>query len=388
MGKSKRLVYAREQHYRFLTVVLLSCIYAHAHAQTPIQGKVIDAQSGDGLAFCTIELHGENAQRSISNEQGYFTITPVAATDSVYFSHIGYGKRGYTTQQVANGEAKLTVSPIEIDDVVVSTIDFAPIRYKIMQGALKKYPARHPNLRGTYRKQTLENGRYVYLGECNLEAYFPKMYSMRSAVSIKNAVASTAETTWINDAFDHSPTFLLTIYPWFRCLALRGEMVEDTRWTLKNISTSEDGASQVLIFDYETYRGAKRSEYGTVYYDKDNEVLLRIDQWHLAIDSLAHFKNAKVVDGFVHVLRKYSKQPDSRDYALAYSREDWTLRVERYGKVNEYKVVTDFVVHGYPKRKKIKRDLVTNNPLHPDQPYTKVAEGTLMVIPPDYGRVE
>ena len=63
---------------------LLPCLLT---AQSPLQGRIVDARTEEGLAFATI-AYGK--QGSYTNADGYYALDTGASTDFVLISFIGY----------------------------------------------------------------------------------------------------------------------------------------------------------------------------------------------------------------------------------------------------------------------------------------------------------
>lgn len=104
-------------HYLFTAIAIIATI--HTNAQT-LSAKVVDAKTGDPIAFATIKT-GKN-QGVITNEEGVFTVISERLDhpqDSIFVSSMGYTTMGAV---LSSSETVLELAPkeFELDRVFVS----------------------------------------------------------------------------------------------------------------------------------------------------------------------------------------------------------------------------------------------------------------------------
>ena len=105
-------------------------------AQTEINGKVVDSETGEPIPYCNISFESLTEGTS-SNELGEFVIVVDSFPVKLIFSHINYGQK---TQEIPKTSAiKVSLEPLTItlDEVVVSSkID--PFAVKLAKNAIEK----------------------------------------------------------------------------------------------------------------------------------------------------------------------------------------------------------------------------------------------------------
>ncbi len=69
-------------------LILLTLVPVLLIAQSPVQGRIVDASTGEGLAFATIAYGSEG---TYANADGYYRLnTGAVSSDSVRVFFIGY----------------------------------------------------------------------------------------------------------------------------------------------------------------------------------------------------------------------------------------------------------------------------------------------------------
>ena len=107
----------------FGTVILIS-IYVHGQ-ETVVRGKIIDAETNDGLPFVNIYFKGTTVGSS-SNFEGFYEIRVNSPVDSIHVSCLGYNaktkpvKRGI--DQVVNFQLSPSVHTLQ-EIVIVPGFD-------------------------------------------------------------------------------------------------------------------------------------------------------------------------------------------------------------------------------------------------------------------------
>jgi hypothetical protein len=132
-------------------------------AQTVFKGEVLDANSGEGLAFATIADSNSN-RGTISNSEGKFEFRTQSCSVSIDISYIGYEGKSIELNCENNSYLKIELaqSPITLDDVNVFHKDY-------VVELLKK--ARRKNV--------------VYMSDAKMSKAFFRFYSLNSDQAIE-----------------------------------------------------------------------------------------------------------------------------------------------------------------------------------------------------------
>jgi hypothetical protein len=102
---------------KFLSVILLLLIEASVIAQT-IQGKVVDASSGEALAFVSVAESG-TANATYSDIDGLFSITLIDPQHLIHFNLVGYESRTLTSGQPSGATIKLKQKENILSEIII-----------------------------------------------------------------------------------------------------------------------------------------------------------------------------------------------------------------------------------------------------------------------------
>ena len=103
--------------------VLLSIFYISTLSGQSITGKVVDASTGEALAYVNIGVVGQS-RGTISDESGTFALETngLSSETSVRFSMIGYLAQTFTVKELSNNNGitvKLESVPVALSEVVI-----------------------------------------------------------------------------------------------------------------------------------------------------------------------------------------------------------------------------------------------------------------------------
>ncbi|WP_318311876.1 carboxypeptidase-like regulatory domain-containing protein [Flagellimonas crocea] len=105
---------------RTFFITCLACITGFSMFAQTISSRLVDAETKKGIPYATIQ-YGEY-QGVISNEEGLFSFVLEEGTtppDSIYVTSMGYGKKGFTLQQMQDSLVTLNAKAIELSGVYV-----------------------------------------------------------------------------------------------------------------------------------------------------------------------------------------------------------------------------------------------------------------------------
>jgi hypothetical protein len=126
-----------------MRILLILLIFSFAaEAQQPFNAKVLDSETGQGIAFASIGIKGKNIG-TVANENGNFELNLLKCEedDSLKISAIGYKTKAYTVSQVRQLGSKI----IPLDPLAVKlnevTIRSKKVKRKVLGTA--KYSTRN-----------------------------------------------------------------------------------------------------------------------------------------------------------------------------------------------------------------------------------------------------
>lgn len=153
---------------------------------------VLDAHTGNPLAYATVYCVRDARRGTVSNMQGRFMLKGLLPTDSVAVAMIGYERGVFPVEQLRDSGSviPLATSVVEIDSVVVVS---KGLLTEILESVKGSFPENYPMLRGVLRKQVVEEGKCVFMGECEVVCANQKPYEIDLRVRIENPVITKNE---------------------------------------------------------------------------------------------------------------------------------------------------------------------------------------------------
>lgn len=104
---------------RVVLLLITSCLFTNAFAQELIQGKITDAESGNGLVGATVRL--ENTYQATStNQNGEFNLRSKASEGHLIVSFIGYETDTISFTSGENIEHPLNKKTYQTEEVIIS----------------------------------------------------------------------------------------------------------------------------------------------------------------------------------------------------------------------------------------------------------------------------
>ena len=200
-------------------VFLLAGVAAFAQEGFELVGKVIDRETHEPLPYCAI-LNKSSGTFTITNVNGEFRLNWVKAVDTIQISTIGFEPASIAAGGVKqHGEIALASRSIEVEEVVVRGVNPKKYMSKVYGKIVETFPSQYPTFDGIYRRQLLEDGRYVFLGECEVACRNRKKHRNSPKVSVVQATATINKTYNENVFFCHplhQPYSLSSILLFFR----------------------------------------------------------------------------------------------------------------------------------------------------------------------------
>ena len=165
-------------------LLLLVCLVSAAQAQTVVQGRVTDAETGEGLAAATVQVAG-TSRGTITNRAGDYEISvPAGSADSLVVRFIGYAP---AVRAVRGGRLDVALAPAvaSLEEAVVTAGNPAD---NIMRRVIERKARWQAGLRTwraqAYSRQTFRaDGEVVAVIEGQTTAYWDKERGLREVVT-------------------------------------------------------------------------------------------------------------------------------------------------------------------------------------------------------------
>lgn len=345
---------------------------------------VLDAHTGNPLAYATVYCVRDARKGTVSNMHGRFMLKGLLPTDSLAVAMIGYERNVLPVGQLVDSGTviRLASSVVEIDSVVVFS---KGLLTEILESVKGSFPENYPMLRGVLRKQVAEEGKCVFMGECEVVCANQKPYEIDPRVRIENPVITK------NEAADGYLVSLnlnsnLSLYPNLWVLedtARRGEF----EWHVQVARTSE-GAGRMYRLHYRKQRDGRLVDQGEISYDAEAKAVVRVErEVEVRLMKAWYIRRMSLSDGWAKQLLVYRKHPGAAGkYVLHYSRTDMGVTYTAKGHSPlRYVFSGDFLVTDVgPQEGKEPRKKPNFDPLMPSKKLPVVEQSALRVISPDY----
>lgn len=321
-----------------------------AQEKSELIGKVIDKETQEPLPYCTI-LNKSNNTFTISNMNGDFKLGQVNDFDTIRISMVGFEQAKIIASNINKHKVvQLSPTTVVLDEVVVRSLDFKKYIPLIYNKIAENFPAKYPAFDGVYRKQLLEDGKYVFLGECEVSCRNTKKYNNSPKVAIGETYATVNKTHNAKKIFVTLYSNLI-LYPYLYFIS--DSEKHNIEWQFLNTKINEDESSEVHTFYYKRMDGGKVVEEGTTQVNVADYAILRVDRNLYPEDNfIKSLGNYQLVDNKLTIVYKY-KKIDDRNYVLNYSRSEWSFKFFELDKeMHEYILTNDFFVTNYSSKQK------------------------------------
>lgn len=363
-------------------VFLLAGIAAFAQEGFELVGKVIDRETHEPLPYCAI-LNKSSGTFTITNVNGEFRLNRVKAVDTIQISTIGFEPASIAAGDIKQrGEIALAPRSIEVEEVVVRGVNPKKYLSRVCGKMSKNFPAEYPTFDGIYRRQLLEDGRYVFLGECEVACRNTKAYETAPKVSVGQAYMTVNKADNKN-VFSTALSSDLFLYPPYEYLF--GEKFRDRlKWEFLGTKAGENGSSEVYVFSYAHEQGGRLVDEGKIYVDAQDSAVLRVDLKLYGEDVEYRFPRKIQLTGMrATVTHKYKKMNDGK-YVLSYSRSWCTFTFSSKKGAHEYTIVNDLLVTDYKSKENRINGNASKNPFKLARETRTVAVSELKHLIPDY----
>ncbi|MEI6865602.1 carboxypeptidase-like regulatory domain-containing protein [Flavicella sp.] len=153
-------------------IVLFLFIHPVLYAQFEINGTVVS----DSIKLDGVNIYVLNSNKgTITNSKGEFRIHNINPTDTIRFSIIGYqSKDTLFTKDIADVNINLKKSIIELSEIEIIPANYAVnIIKKVNDNLINNYPTNPTAFNAIFRKQIVQNGNYLFLGNAQVSILCP-----------------------------------------------------------------------------------------------------------------------------------------------------------------------------------------------------------------------
>ncbi|QDO94209.1 carboxypeptidase-like regulatory domain-containing protein [Formosa sediminum] len=194
-------------------IILFFSIHPILYAQFEITGTI----SSDSIKLESVNIAVLNSNRgTITNSKGQFKLNNVSTTDTIRFSMMGYQTLDTLFYKgVGDAKIKLKQSIIEISEIEITTPNYvSDILKNVLVNLENNYPVNSSIINAIFRKQIVQNGDYLFLGNSQISIFCPSYLSNEK----KNVYLNTIKLTkneLVNINMDIPPSSLLDFSPKF-----------------------------------------------------------------------------------------------------------------------------------------------------------------------------
>lgn len=328
----------------FLCICTLVITITQAFPQiVELRGKIVDKETKAPLSYCSI-LNLSNKESTITNALGFFRLDKVHKLDTIRVSMVGFEQAHIAVSSLndPNNVIELTPKVTTLDEVVVRSVNFKNYIPKIYRKISSHFYDRYPAFEGIYRKQLVEDGRYVFLGECDVFCRGVKKQSNSVKVAIGQARAT------VNNAHNAKKVYLtlysnLILYPYFHFIS--DAPPHNIEWKLIGNQIGEDQSSEVITLAYRQTVEGRLVEEGTVQVNTEDDAILCVVRHLYPKDNfIASLKDYQLLENRMTILYKYAKSEGDK-YALTYSRSEWSFKFsETKDEIRQYRLINDLLI--------------------------------------------
>ena len=157
---------------RMIAVWTLLLAVLTTGAQTVVSGRVGDRQTGRALAHVSVRAVGSEA-RTVTNDDGHFTLKTAERPPAIELSHIGYKTRQYVLDDgpVENLRLLMQATTVELHEVLVSAADPEAVLRAAIRRIADNYPREPELVRCFYRETARRGARFISVAEAVTDMY-------------------------------------------------------------------------------------------------------------------------------------------------------------------------------------------------------------------------
>ncbi len=305
-----------------------------------IQAKLIDAVSGEPLAYASISIKNSNLG-TVSNENGLFLlkIPKEYIKRDLCISYIGYNNNCFPVIKLYHNPQviKLLRNYVSLQEVLIRNRD----PKSIIQRAIKKIPENYPQkasfLITFYREKVKKKNKYMFLSEAVLKIYKPAYLSMQKDLlqilksrtfhnvekqdSVQMKLKSGLKTALVLDIVKNRPDFINIDY------------FSGYKYQISDIESYDNKTSYVIAFKPKEYE--KDALYrGLIYIDSESLAIIGAD-YEISPDKIYDMNNRFIIKkekGLMVRLKKASYQINYHQwngkYYLKYVKAELQFKVK------------------------------------------------------------
>ena len=295
---------------------------------------------------------------------------------------------GYRSIRIAVNDLPKTIyldpEVYELDAAKVLSLDFATFIPKLRESINHTFMEQYPVIEGVFRKQVVENKKYVFMGECSLairnsRRFFsdPKVSVLQSAVTVNEANLA-GHGLKIKQSLNSN----LLLYP--HVYIFDEQFSDSMRWKFEGAKLMNYGHFEVYVLSYDFFVIGRLKERGSVYVRADNYAIVRLDREMSMPNQVV--RGLEMKTDRILATYQFRQSTDTGKYLLHYSRLEWCFSLCGKGTSGEYVMTTDFLVTNIESCRKSSRiqTRADIDPFELGKNVQIVEKSDLRVIPPDY----
>ncbi|MEZ4776137.1 MAG: carboxypeptidase-like regulatory domain-containing protein [Bacteroidia bacterium] len=157
-----------------LSILLLAIATLSAQTQNRLSGRIVDGETLEPLPF--VQIRALNARiGTLTNEDGYFLLKlPSNASDTVYFSHIGYEvlkKAVSGNDALEMGTISLREKVVSLHEVVIRPVEPEDLLRQAIAAIPENYNHNPLNMQGFYREMIWRDTKPAQFSEAVVDIF-------------------------------------------------------------------------------------------------------------------------------------------------------------------------------------------------------------------------
>lgn len=304
-----------------------------------IKGRVFDKNTKQPIAFCDVRSLREPEKGCISSVNGDFVLKELEKEDFVIVSILGYGSKKIAVEEFKEQEMKIELeeSPFMLSQVEVTAENTQELMEEVAKSIKKSFCPR-PLFDGIYRKQILEQGKYVFMGECNLKCLSQYNKKGKRALEVTLWGITVTKNQAKGESYVRQNLIdLILAYPYYPV------MKSGFEWFVEKIIRQE--GERIYVLGFEKKENQVVTQKGRVFYAREKKEIEKVELEIENMDKLSKVEGGAIVEnGKYKAVYIYNKRDRIGRKILSYARSEWSFEVKYHNQKDKskYRFVADF----------------------------------------------
>jgi len=309
-----------------------------------IRGKVVDAKSGEALAFATVSVNKLGLGTATNTDGQWRLQLPAKAnTEVLQISYLGYTSRSIEVAAFTNDmTVSLEPKSVQMSEVVVTQKDFCKDFLKKAWDAIpSNYPTGPTLSEGFYREtQRLKDSTFLYFNEAALNVYKNTYKNTKNFGQIKVEKSRKNVFPGIDSINDvrfyggpHFPNDLDIVFS-------RWDFIDPSKysqWKIELQGSYLDKSSTIYVLTFKNKKFPNSNFQGKMYVDRDSYAFIGFDFWRPGLSALtgSQLPDREYIPGLTSIKVGYTEQ--NGVYQLGYI----NYKTNGYNTVSQKRVFKD-----------------------------------------------